>query len=192
MPVPSVTFAIAETLKEKPAMYPFIRTEMRAFQLLEGQYNFHLEDMYQQQVPSEVIVCMVSAKGFHGSFKTNPYAFKPYNIAELGLYIDDESVPTKALKMNFPKKNYIEAYNKLFENPPEKGGPAITRDEFNNGYTLFRFCVTPEQVESLPNGRGNVKLDGRFRDALGENVTLIVIGKFRHMLCIDNSRSIKL
>jgi hypothetical protein len=194
LPMSSVTFGVGETLKEKPSLYPFVRTEMRAFQLQDGQLNFHLEDMFQQQVPTEVIVCMVSAKGFHGSYNTNPYSFNPFTITELGLYVDDESMPAKPLKMSFAreKKNYIEAYNMLFENPPEKGGPAITRDDFNQGYTIFRFRVTPEDVDSLPNSRGNVKLNGTFKEALKENITLIVIGKFHHILAIDNARSIKI
>lgn len=192
MPVPSVTFGLAETLKEKSAIYPFIRTEMRAFQLQAGQYNFHLEDMYQQNVPSEVIVCMVKATGFHGSYGENPFAFKPFNIGELGLYVDDESVPCKPLKMDFPKNNYVEAYNMLFDNPQEKPPPNISKDDFNLGYTIFRFRITPEQVDAIPNSRGNVKLNGTFKEALAANVTLIVIGKFHQVLNIDNSRSVQI
>ena len=191
-PQSSVAFGVAETLKEEPAIYPFIRTEMRAFQIQQGQYNFHLEDMYQQLVPSEVIVCMVNAKAFHGSYKENPYAFMPFGIGELSLYVDDESVSGKPLKMDFPKRNYVEAYNLLFDNPPDGSGPAITRDDFNKGYTIFRFRVTPEQVESLPNARGNVKLSGTFKTALPQNITLIVVGKFHHLLTIDNARNIKI
>ena len=191
-PVSSVAFGVADTLKEKPAIYPFIRTDIRAFQIPEGQFNFHLEDMYQQQVPSEVIVCMVDASAFHGDFGENPFAFKPYKITDLALYVDDDSVTGKPLKMSFPSKNYVEAYNMLFENPPDGTGPAITKDEFNKGYTLFHFRVTPEQAEGLPNARGNVKLNGAFQTALTENVTLIVIGKFHNMLTIDNARTVKI
>ena len=193
-PVASVAFAIGEALKEEQALYPFIRTEMRAFQVAAGQYNFHVEDMYQQHVPSEVIVCMVTAKAFHGAYSENPFAFKPFKITELGLYVDDESVPSKPLKMDFNQnsKNYVEAYNMLFDTTAEPTVPAITRDEFNKGYTLFRFRVTPEQVEALPNARGNVKLSGTFKDPLAQNITVIIIGKFHHMLSIDNTRRIQI
>jgi len=48
------------------------------------------------------------------------------------------------------------------------------------------------QVKSLPNARGNLKLDGRFGKALTENVTLLVVGKFHQVLSIDESRRITL
>ena len=171
MPMSALTFAISETLQSKPALYPYIKTEMRAFQLNKGQYNFHLEDMYQQNIPVEVIVCMVDADAFHGKYKKNPYCFKPFDIRELAVYIDDESVPRKPLTMNFPKKRYVEPYNMLFDNPPDKTECHITRDEYDKGFTIFRFRITPENVESLPNARGNVKLTGTFGSALVNFIT---------------------
>jgi len=119
----------------------------------------------------------------------------------------------------------------LFDNPPDAVGTSITCDDFNKGYTIFRFRVTPDQVrhglvcfcfgfftsctsiafpfvphlshtffdvvvslqvKSLPNARGNVKLDGRFSKALPDNVTLLVVGKFHQVLSIDESRRITL
>ena len=188
---PSITFGIIDSLKDNLALYPYIRTEMRAFQLHKGQYRFHLEDMYQQNVPVEVIVCMVDAEAFHGVVKKNPFNFSHFDIIELGLHVDDESVPGKPLQMNFPKNNYVDAYKTLFDTAPERSGCFITKDEYDGGYTIFRFRVTPEYVESLPTTRGNVKLSGTFKTALKNNVTLIVIGKFRHMLKIDNTRSVQ-
>ena len=190
-PTNAIMFAISETVKEKPALYPFVRTEVRAFHLPTGQYNFHLEDLYQQNVPTEMIVCMVDAEAYHGTFLKNPYNFQTFDLSQLALYVDDESVPCKPLKMDFDKNNYVEAYNTLFENPGEKNPCSITRQEFDSGYALYRFRITPDDVESLTNTRGNVKLSGRFKKALPKNVTLIVVGKFRQMLKIDNSRSIE-
>lgn len=158
-PVPSITFGLMETLKDKPALYPFIRTEARSFQLQAGQFNFHLEDLYQQHVPAEVIVCMVHAEAFTGSIKHNPYNFQDFKIKELTLYVDDESVPSKPLSVDIAGWNYVEAYNMLFENPPEKTGTSITRDDFNDGFTIFRFRVTPDQVSGVsctPSIKGNV------------------------------------
>jgi len=147
-PVSSIMFGITETLKEKQALYPFTRTEMRAFQLQTGQFSFHLEDLYQQHVPSEVIVCMVKAKAYHGDYQQNPYSFKPFDLVELGLYVNDESVTSKPLTLTFDPKanNYVEGYSMLFDNPPDAVGTSISRDDFNMGYTIFRFRVTPDQV----------------------------------------------
>ncbi len=188
-PVPSITMGISKTLQERPALFPYTRTEMRSFHLQEGQFSFHLEDMYQQAVPNEIIVGMVSASGFNGAYKENPYNFQHFNIETLGVYVDDESIPAKPLKMDFKNKKYISAYNTLFGAVPEDGH-SISRDDYNSGYTLFRFRLTPEQAEAVPPTKGNVKLVGTFKEALKKNVTLIVMGKMNSILTIDNARTI--
>ena len=193
-PTPPVMLAIANELKDKPALYPFTRSEIRAFQLQKKQFSFHMEDLYQQSVPTEVIACMVKATGFHGAYDANPFSFNHFNISTLGLFVDDESVPTKELQMTWgaDAENYVEAYNYLFDNPPNDSGTTITRDEFNKGFTIFRFQVSPKEVQALPNPRGNVKLTGTFKAPLEDNVTLLVIGKFNHVLRIDNTRKVEL
>ncbi len=191
-PASSLVYGITEMLKEKAALYPFTRTEMRAYQLQATQLDLHVEDLFQQHVPSEVIVCMVRAKGFHGDYTQNPYSFNPFDIVELGLYVDDESIPHKPLKLILDgnSKNYVEAYGMLFDNPPTAGSTSITRDDFNKGFTIFRFRVSPQDVATLPDTRGNVKLHGRFSKALTENVTVLVVGKFHQVLTIDEARRI--
>lgn len=188
-PVPAITLGVSSTLQNKSAPYPYTRTEMRAFHLQQGQYSFHLEDLYQQSVPSEIIVGMVDAIGFNGDYKLNPFDFEHFDISTLGLYVDDESLPAKPLKMNFKEKNYIAAYNTLFGEAPEEGHD-ISRADYNSGYTLFRFRVTPEQADALHDAKGNVRLTGTFQEALKKNVTLIVVGKFQSILTIDNACTI--
>jgi len=188
-PEPSITMGISKALQERPALFPYTRSEMRSFHLQEGQYSFHLEDMYQQAVPKEIIVGMVSANGFNGNYKENPFNFQHFNIETLAVYVDDESIPAKPLKMDFKNKKYISAYNTLFGAVPEDRHN-ISRADYNSGYTLFRFRLTPEQADAAPPTKGNVKLVGTFKEALKKNVTLIVMGKVNSILTIDNARTI--
>ena len=188
-PTPSITMGISKTLQDKTALYPYTRTEMRSFHLNEGKYSFHFEDMYQQVVPNEIIVGMVDAVGFNGDYKKNPFDFEHNEIETLAVYVDDESIPAKPLKMDFNKKRYVSAYNTLFGAVPEEGHN-ISRDDYNSGYTLFRFRLTPEQADAAPPTKGNVKLIGTFKTALRKNVTLIVMGKIHSLMTIDNARTI--
>jgi hypothetical protein len=186
-PFPAIVMGIETALQEKAALYPYTRTDMRSFNISKDQFDFHLEDIYQQQVPNEVIIGMVQASAFNGSYKLNPYDFKHFDISSLALYVDDESVPAKPLKLDFSSGDYISAYNSLFENTSEFA-LNIDRGDYDSGYTLFRFRVTPEQASAGPPGKGNVKLHGIFKKALPANTTLIIIGKFNSVICIDKER----
>jgi hypothetical protein len=189
IPAPPITLALSAGLKEKSAVYPYTRTEMRAFNLQKGAFQFHLEDIYQQSVPSEIIIGMVKSKGFNGVVDENPFNFQDFFISSMGVNVDDESVPARALSMDFEKGNYISAYHSLFGETPSESN-YISRYEYSTGYTLFRFRLTPEQADATPSNRGNVKVMGTFAKELPEDVTLVVMGKFLNMLTIDETRSV--
>jgi hypothetical protein len=192
-PIPAVMVAHADVIKDKPASYPFNATEMKAFQLNKGQYSFHLEDLFQSNVPTDVVVGMVTAKSFNGSFDTNPYRFQPFKLNSLGLYVDDESVPAKPLKMSFTKGQYASAYSTLFGTYEEVGNN-ISKEEYMDGYTFFVFRLIPDHLSPfIPTVvKGNVKLSGTFDDALLENITLLVYAKFPSILKIDSTRNVQI
>jgi hypothetical protein len=189
IPAAPITLALSAGLKEKPAVYPYTRTEMRAFNLQQGAFQFHLEDVYQQSIPSEIIIGMVKSKGFNGAVDENPFNFQDYNISSLGVNIDDESVPARAMALDFAQRNYLPGYQSLFGETPTESN-YITRFDYSTGYTLFRFRLTPEQADATPSNRGNVKVMGTFAEQLPVDVTLVIVGKFLNMLTIDETRSI--
>lgn len=196
-PVDSIILAHAEALRIKPAVYPFTKSELKAFQLNQGQFSFHIEDIFQSNIPSEVVVGMVNATSFIGSYTTNPYNFIHHHINSLALYVDDESVPGKPLEMNFDVKNYLTAYQALFDDDEEEElaiGNDIQRQEYDRGYTLFKFRVKPDHLSPfLPTiTKGNVKISGNFGRALPENVTLLILGRFPSVITIDATRSINI
>jgi hypothetical protein len=188
-PTPSITNGIMESLKDKQALYPYIRTELRSFQLKAGDYSFHWEDVYQKTVPSEIVIGFVHADAFNGSIAKNPFNFEHYDLAEIGVYIDDESFPARPLQLDFASGDYISAYNTLFSNNPDKS-LNITRADYDSGYSLIRFRLVPEQAEASPPNKGNVKVNGRFKVPLPNNVTAVLIAKFNSLLTINEERSV--
>lgn len=191
-PVPAVMLAHAETMQKVPATYPYTRTDIKTFQLNQGQYSFNLEDLFQTDVPSRVVVGMVKATSFNGEYNTNPYNFEHFNLTSLGLFLDDQSVPAKPLKMNFEENNYMTAYNTLFT-PYDEEGIGIQRTDFNAGYALFMFRMVPEHIPPhvpLTKGKANVRLSGSFAKPLSENVTLIIYAQFPSVMKIDSTRNV--
>lgn len=192
-PTPAVMLAHAETIEKVPAAYPYLRTEIRTFQLNQGQYSFNLEDVFQTDVPSRVVVGMVKASSFNGKYETNPYNFEHFNLTSLGLFLDDQSVPAKPLKMNFQEQNYMAGYNTLFT-AYDEGGLGISRSDFAGGYALFMFRTVPEHIPPhVPlASKANVRLSGTFGTPLNENVTLIVYAQFPSVMKIDSTRSVQI
>ena len=192
-PIPAVMLAHSEIIKEKPALYPYSRTQMKAYQLNQGQYSFQLEDVFLSDVPVDIVLGLVNAGSFNGSYDTNPYDFQNYNLGSLAVYLDDESVPSKPLKMNYGQKNWITAYNTLFKTYAEEGND-ISRVDYPYGYTLYMFRLIPDHLPPFMSSltRGNVKIQGTFDTPLPENVTLLVYAKFPSMMTVDSARNIQI
>ena len=48
-------------LEVADSVYPFSRTDIRTFNIAEGNFGINLEDMWQGEVPSRLVVGMVKS-----------------------------------------------------------------------------------------------------------------------------------
>ena len=185
-PIPAVLLAHSQILQDHPALYPYTRTQIKTYQLPKGSFGFHFEDLYQSEVPSQLIMGLVDAKAYTGEYSTNPYHFKQCDLRTVGLYLDDESVPSRPLKIDYAQMNYQEAYSSLFDG--DGTGPNISREDYPAGYSLISFKLAPDNIPFT--GRGNVRLSGSFGTPLAENTILLIYGKFQAELKIDAARNV--
>ena len=83
---PDIVESHARTLKYKPAIYPFNRTDVKTFAVPKGQYNVNLDDIFQGKIPNTLVLGMVSADAYAGDLTKNPFNFKHYNFDFMCLY----------------------------------------------------------------------------------------------------------
>jgi len=190
-PTPTLLVAHSAALKESNALYPYQKTQIKTFNIPSGQYNFLLDDIYQGQVPSRMIIAMVKSKGFNGDYTLNPYNMELFEISNLGVFVNDESLPGKPLQMNREERDWMSAYHAMYDGLNKDGedwGNDISRLDFAFGYAFFVFDLLPGDQPALH--KANVRIEGAFSEALSENITIIVYGKFPAMLEITEARSI--
>ena len=193
-PTPTLLLAHSEGLKVSNALYPYQKTQIKTFNIPSGQYSFLLDDFYQGQVPSRLVIGMVKSKAFNGDYTLNPYNMEMFKINSLGVYVNDESIPGKPLQLKTSgglKAEYTAAYYNMFvglNRDGENWGNDISNMDFGYGYGLFVFDLLPGDQPALQ--KANVRIEGVFGEDLAENITLIVYGKFPAMLEITETRSI--
>ena len=129
----------------------------------------------------------------------NPFNFKHYKIQEVGLYKDGMPYPCQPMRLDFVKKRWNEGYHNFMKS---LGGaynktftPAVTRLEYGNGFTLFSYDMSPDQMGSvspatLQNNNSNVRLEMKFGVALPENVTLLVYSEIENLMEIHRDRRV--
>lgn len=198
---PSVLLAHSKTLESGSAKYPITRVEVKAITLPSGIQSKTLDSVYLGQLPKRVIVGLVSNSAFNGNYKKNPFNFHHFNMNYFALYMDGEQVPMKALQPVFSpagQESYVLAYHTLYSGTgihfSDKGN-GINRYDFNRGYALLAFDLTPDLSANETSHwnllrNGNLRIEVGFSEALVESVNVIVYAELDNVIEIDRNRNV--
>lgn len=143
------------------------------------------------------MVALVDQKTVNGDYTENSFNFEHFDLTDVEVYINRESVPGRPLQTDFTAGHFSTAtYSRLYEacgkwNRGE--GFIITRRNFGNGYSLFVFTVDPggfgEEYLNLICS-GNTRLELKFKQATTNAANALLFATFSSLLETDNSRDI--
>ena len=94
---PEIIMAHAATLVKSPALYPYVRMELKAFAVPKGSYQATIDDLYLGNIPNRVVIEMVNGATYSGSYSLNPFNFHHFLCNFLSVSIDGMSVPGKPI-----------------------------------------------------------------------------------------------
>ena len=198
---PEVIMAHAATLIKSPALYPYVRTELKAFAVPKGSYQATIDDLYLGNIPNRVVIAMVTGAAYSGSYSLNPFNFHHFLCNFLSVSIDGMSVPGKPITPKFSKdkgQNYITAYQSLFAGLKKEDldeGIYTNRLDYGQGYTIYVYDLGAhmDELNFQPAlKRGNLKLEARFEKPLDETINILVYANFPSLMRIDQTRNILL
>ena len=192
----SVFLAHAKTLETSLAKYPIRRVVCKTFTVPTGQLDATNEKLFTGQLPRRLVIGMVDNEAFNGGFAHNPFNFKHFGLTQMSLYLDGQQQGIKPLATNFTDHQFIQAYLGLFtgtgkENRDEGNG--ISRSDFENGYALYAFDLSPDLGEDDHfnlTRQGGVRVDLKFGTALPNTVTVIAYAEFENVIEIDRNRNV--
>lgn len=186
---PEIVVAHSEILKTHPAIYPYTKTETKRFTLTSGVHSTEINDPFQGRIPSEFFVALVRENAVHGQYDKNPFNFINADVTSIQCTVDSQDLGQGQIQMRYgdtpEDSNYMEAYNTfrgLLENP---SNIPITRAQFFNGYTVYRFySEMPKENNNISNEylplrrNGNLKISIKFAKALPETTTILIMARF--------------
>ena len=192
---PAVLVAHSETLKKTPALYPYMRSDFRTFNIQPGSYTWGMDDIFQNMIPSRVVVALVSGQAYSGAYNKNPYNFQHFTCNFMGLYADGISVPGEPFQCDYKSGHFVTPYLSLFTAIGKfqaNEGNYISREDYPKGYALYVFDIEGKHGREYMNlvKRGHSRLNIRFEQAPKETVTVLIYSHFPAMLQVDESRNI--
>ncbi|XP_020910058.1 uncharacterized protein F54H12.2 [Exaiptasia diaphana] len=194
---PSVLLGHAEALRKTTAKYPITRIDFKMFSVPRGALNISQDNVFNGNTPKRIFITMVDNDAYSGNYKKNPFNFKTNDLSFLGVYVDGEPLPGKPLQPKFgAHDNFIMAYQSLYAGTStlfQDLGNDISRDEFNQGYAIFCFDLTPDLCNDAHYNlikKGNLRLELQFSQALAQSINVLILAEFENLIEIDNQRNV--
>ena len=182
---PGVMMSHNQALQQTTAKYPINRIDCKVVSVPRGNMSGNQPNIFQGIFPNRIVIGMVDADAFNGTYTKNPFNFRNYDTTTMGLTVNGENLPGKPLQMKFGlENNYISAFqtlfsgtNKMFDNQ----GNGITREQYGNGYTLFVFDLTPDLWlgDNKPMKTGNASIECQFGTPLEAAINSWCLGNFK-------------
>lgn len=189
-----------ELKKGISAKYPIRRVDCKTYTIPRGNPSLHKGDLFNGSVPKRIVLGMVDSDAFNGSYTKNPFRFKLYGANTIKLNVDGEMIPFQPINLKLARAsetNFMEAYQTLFSGTGRlfaDSGIDIERSEYNRGYSLLAFDLTPDLCSSSAHfnqkQKGNVSLEIQFTTGLPNAINLIVFAEFESVVEIDYSRHV--
>lgn len=193
---PSLMIEHDKMLQTKNAVYPIRRGEIKTFSIPTGSMQATKENLYTGKLPRRLVVAMVESAAFSGDVTKNPFNFQHFGLNYLCAYVDGERYPTRALQPDFAGKNYMDAFQSIYDGTGMRNDNqslVFTRDSYAEGYTLFVIQLSPGEPDSATydlTQRGNIRIEMKFKEALTKTITTIVYAEYDDQLEIDRDRNI--
>ena len=154
------------------------------FVLIKAMSNSNL---FLGQIPDKIYLCMVQTKAYEGSRDANPSHFQHFGVNHIAYLLNNRSIPSQPLKLNFKTKNDVDCYNVLFR---DGKSPDLSYEVFRKRIAIFEIDIAAEldksNVQSMrQSGEGCIEL--KFETALPDSIIVIIYGTFRGIVEISGS-----
>ena len=210
----ALSVANEQILKRTPALYPIRRVECKALTIPSNLPHVRKDNIFSGMIPKSFVFGLVDAAAFSGiyggnkggsnGFKNgNSYNFQHFNVSTITLTVNGEEVPFKQLTLDYKggsngkNKDFVQAYNTLFSGTGKmytNSGLDITREEYDKGYTLYVFDLTPDMCNTSGYfnaiQRGSLSVDITFAEASKVPISMVCYGDFENIITINSERNV--
>ena len=132
---PHVILAHESALRKLPVLYDVPRTACKSFTIPGTTPSLVKDNLFNGQVPKRLIVFMSKSSAANGSYTTNPFNMDLFLLSSIGVYLDGEQIPSKAIQMKLRgnDKRFLEGFETLFLGTGKfhkDTGNHITREDY--------------------------------------------------------------
>jgi len=194
---PSVFIAQAKAFEVGNAKYPIRRVVCKSYSVATGMRDNVHEGLFTGQIPSRIVIAMVENQAFNGSYERNPFNFKHFNLSSIKIYVDGQAHSNiKPIDCDFENHQSLAGYLSLFTGSGKyrrDEGLDIDREEYESGYTLFAYDLSPDLTEegyfNLVK-EGSIRVELKFAQALTNTINIVAYAEFESIIEINREKQV--
>ena len=197
---PGIITGHSAALQKGNAIYPYTRIEMLSYNLNTGARQFNLDNLFNGQCPTKILVSFVDSEAFAGNQQKDPLQMQLFDVSEIQVMADGVSVPGRPLTVgssstgNEVASAYWALYDSVGTQNTNNFDFGLELEDFANGCGIFAFPLYgagPGDNNFLQLKRSaNVRVQGNFASPLKKPVTALVYAEFPSVLEIEGSRNV--
>src|SRR6267154_3377936 len=194
---PSVSIAQAKAFEVGNAKYPIRRVVCKSYSVATGMRDNVHEGLFTGQISSRIVIAMVENQAVNGSYERNPFNFKHFNLSSIKIYVDGQAHSNiKPIECDFDNHQSLMGYLSLFTGSGKyrrDEGLDIDREEYEGGYTLFAYDLSPDLTEegyfNLVK-EGSIRVELKFAQALTNTINIIAYAEFESIIEINREKQV--
>ena len=193
---PKEQLRIEHMLTKSGLQLPLTHSTVKSFAIPSGVSQFDIENLVSGQIPSRIVMGLVSDEALNGALNKNPFKFDHFDLNFLALDIGGRQLPARPLQPNYTKGEFLDCYSTLFNNLTGYGESShdLTKDDYVGGNTFYCFNLTPDGSDGIthlsPRTSGQVRASLHFAKNLPATVALFVYCQFDNVLSVDRYRNV--
>ena len=187
--------AFEKQIFKDPVRLPISQIKVQTISIPAGMTSFTANSAFTGLLPSKIIMGLVDNAAYTGTFQSNPFNFKNFDLSGVQLRVNGRSIPTQPIEPNFTDGHVIPAYETLYKvvgRHMDDWDNGISPELYMNGCSLYGFCTTSDTRCPSDDGpiHGVLDIELKFRKALPKTVTLVLYSESPSQVIIDHYRNV--
>ena len=185
-------------MNDQKAIYTFTKSTVKKYHIPKDQTNFSWNQAVIGKLPHHTVMTFVSQSAVNGDLMKNPFRLQHFNCKEVYYTFNGTEFPCERYRPEWGVgMSYLKEYGKFIDE--------LVSGRFNSSHQInheawansARFLLACDQSVDSCSGfhhhdtkRGSMSIFGSFKEALTENVVLILYCSFRDQIQIDAARRV--
>ena len=192
----SVLKSFEQSITQKNAIYPIIRSHCKKITIPSGISNANTPNLIHGALPRTLVLAFTYSESSTGKYELNPYRFLHFDCNFLSIRVDGVQYPSKSFRPDFKNKLVQREVRALYDNLgvlTENHGCLLDADDYCGGAAIFVFDLCHQRTNGHHNHQmktGNVDLEVSFSKPLPEAISLICYSSYDSIIAITKERNI--